>query len=56
VSRKAKKKADAKEVAKVAINVDSIESDPEESVLMEKIMEADLKQKTCSKHQSIHEK
>jgi hypothetical protein len=29
----------------VAVNIDSIESDPEESALMEKINAADLKQK-----------
>ena len=45
VKKSIKKKADAKEVAKVAVNVDSIESDPFHSALMKKINAADLKQK-----------
>jgi hypothetical protein len=64
VSRKSIKKADAKEVAKVAVNVDLIESDPEESALMEIINAADLKQKLAqninlfmknnTKHLEVH--
>ncbi len=60
-----KKKADAMEVAKVAVNVDSIESDPFHSALMKKINEADLNQKVAqtinqsmrrsnAKHMEVH--
>ncbi len=43
--KKSIKKADAKEVLKGVVNVDSIESNPEESALMKKIDADDLKQK-----------
>ncbi len=65
VKKSIKKKADAKEVAKVAVNVDSFESDPFHSALMEKINAADLKQKVAqtinqsmrrinAKHMKVH--
>ncbi len=65
VKKSIKKKADAKEVAKVAVNVDSIESDPFHSALMKKINAADLEQKVAqtinqsmrrinAKHMKVH--